>query len=484
MAATRPATECLGDELVYEFVHGRLPERELRAVEAHLNRCADCRGVVAETAKYLADFDADSQIETAERQRARAGTAVTALAPGTRIGRYTITAVTGSGGMGIVYAAHDPGLERKVALKLLRPELSVRRTTAEAQARLLREARAMAQVAHPNIVAVYEIGTFDDQVFLAMEFVEGTTLTRWLRAERRAWPQVLEVFAMAGRGLAAAHASGLVHRDFKPENVLIGNDGRVRVTDFGLARPALDPSSESSSDAAPAWYATGALTQTGHLAGTPAYMAPEQFRGGGTDPRTDQFSFCVALYEGLYGVRPFPADMLQHLVDQVLSGAVGEPPAGSSVPDWLRAAVLRGLRVVADERYPSMHELLGALSPTAAAPRPRRRAGTTIVVVALATATAVLGASVVAGWWRAPAAPAAPAPAPPPAAITTTQVTAPEPSPTVPDRPPPPVRAEKRHVNKKPARRSRTHEPAARAVQPAPPPPPPRHETSDDDLLP
>ncbi|MGH2898506.1 MAG: serine/threonine-protein kinase, partial [Solirubrobacteraceae bacterium] len=199
----------------------------------------------------------------------------------------------GSGGMGVVYVAHDPELNRKVALKVLRADGS------EAMERfhdlLLREGQAMAQLAHPNVVTVFDVGGVDQRVFIAMELVEGLTLSRWLAAERRAPSEIVATFVAAGHGLAAAHAAGLIHRDFKPDNVLIGNDGRVRVTDFGLARQAHGVEAGTAHDAAEARPGTGA-PHTG-LAGTPAYMAPEQFHGRAADARADQFSFAVALYE-------------------------------------------------------------------------------------------------------------------------------------------------------------------------------------------
>jgi serine/threonine protein kinase len=197
----------------------------------------------------------------------------------------------GAGGMGVVYAAYDPELDRRVALKLLRPD----RFGSDAdRLRLLREAQALARLADPHVVSVYDTGTFGDRVFVAVELVEGETLRQWLgglRAAPRSWREVLARFLPAGRGLAAAHAAGLVHRDFKPENVLLGRDGRVRVADFGLAEAAPEPGGKLA--ALPA--------EWGLVLGTPAYMAPEQLRGIAVDARSDQFSFCVALFEALYG---------------------------------------------------------------------------------------------------------------------------------------------------------------------------------------
>jgi predicted Ser/Thr protein kinase len=211
-----------------------------------------------------------------------------------RVGRYELRERLGAGGMGVVYAAYDAELGRRVAVKLLHE------TGAEGQARdrILREAQALARLSHPNVVQIYEIGAVGRQVFVAMEFAEGLTLAQW-QAQRRGWRELLAVYVDAGRGLAAAHAAGLVHRDVKPENVLVGADGRVRVLDFGLARgvaEAIEPGPAATHDALLA-----PITATGAVMGTPAYMSPEQWRGEPTDARSDQFSFCVALYAAVHG---------------------------------------------------------------------------------------------------------------------------------------------------------------------------------------
>ena len=295
------------------------------------------------------------------------------LSPGTRLGRYVVLEEIGAGGMGMVFAAYDPELNRKVALKLMKP---TQRERAKKRGRLLKEAQALAKLAHPNVITVYDVGTLDDRVFVAMELVEGDTLKGWLKKKKRKWDEILSVFVPAGRGLQAAHAAGLIHRDFKPDNVLIGGDGRVRVMDFGLARPA--PGAESTSldpdrglddepdDAVPeddgaSDVAEPLLTQTGSIMGTPAYMAPEQHMGKVTDARSDQFSFCTALYHGLYGERPFDGDDAGTLTKQKLEGKIADPPAGVSVPGWVRRAVLRGLQADPEARWPSMEELLDEL---------------------------------------------------------------------------------------------------------------------------
>jgi tetratricopeptide (TPR) repeat protein/predicted Ser/Thr protein kinase len=298
------------------------------------------------------------------------------LERGAAVGRYLILDRVGGGGMGVVYAGYDPELDRKVALKLLRPD----RSEESSRLRLLREAQAIARLSHPNVIAVHDAGTFGDDVFLAMELVPGTTLGRWLEGEPRPWREVVERFLAAGRGLAAAHAAGLVHRDFKPDNVLLGEDGRVLVADFGLARPA--GAEEERTGESPAAGDIGdiggiggilasPLTEWGVVLGTPAYMAPEQLRGEAADARSDQFSFCVALWEALYGERPF---------------------AGGSarVPGWLRQVLACGLAEDPALRHPSMEALLGHLESGLGAGR-RRWLAAAGAVLALGAAFSGLG---------------------------------------------------------------------------------------------
>ena len=374
--------QCLADAVAYDFVLGRLDGSALRDVEAHVNACAPCREVIAQTAKYL-DEERATQLTTL----GFFGSASSPnLARGTEVGRYAVTGVIGSGGMGVVYCAYDPNLERNVALKLLRSEHSSR------QDRLLREARAMARLSHPNVVAVYDTGMFGDQIFVAMELVSGVTLRSWLDG-KPSWQEVLAVFVAAGRGLAHAHANGLVHRDFKPENVLISTDGRVRVSDFGLAQPTASSYVDVSSSQ---YVAHHVQTQTGLIAGTPAYMAPEQLAGQPPDPRTDQYSFGIALYEALYGTRD-----------------TSEQPRDRAVPDWLRAIIMRGTREKPAERFASMDELLVALARGSSTKRKGRR------IVMFATSLVVGTASLAFVVWRAQP---ASEPPPPPNVLTTEPV--------------------------------------------------------------
>ncbi|MEZ4383916.1 MAG: serine/threonine-protein kinase [Nannocystaceae bacterium] len=281
------------------------------------------------------------------------------LAAGDRVGRYIVRKAIGAGGMGVVYLAQDPELDRLVALKLLHRSDG----DEDARERLLREAKATARLAHPNVVSVFDVGPYEGGSFVALEYVHGGTLRQWLHQPGRAWVEIVQALIHAGHGLAAAHAAGLVHRDFKPENVLVGDDGRPRVLDFGLARVAA-PAEER---AGPAMIPAGSdatatvLSTEGGLIGTPAYMAPEQHLGEGADARTDQFSFCVALYEALHGARPFAGDDLRTLSLSIVRGELSTGYRSPRVPDWLNQALERGLRVAPERRFGSMRELLATL---------------------------------------------------------------------------------------------------------------------------
>jgi protein kinase-like protein/putative zinc finger protein len=353
---------CPVPEQLSRFVEHRLDEAARFALEEHLDECDDCRQTVAVLHKTRrtterASAQASPELAVTATPEALAATAAAGtvgavadrargdLAPGTQLDRYVVDKVLGTGGMGIVYAARDPGLDRAVAIKVLRQDFA--RRDPDAARRIVHEARVMARISDPNVLGVFEVGTVDDQVYIAMEIASGGSLRGWLDARQRSIGEILEVFVAAGRGLVAAHDAGVVHRDFKPDNVLIGSDGRIRVTDFGLAH---EPVAATGDDAAsPA------------IAGTPAYMAPEQFEGGSVDARTDQFSFCVALYEALYGKRPFAGTTLEGLAESVTHGEVQPPPPKHRVPASIRAILLRGLSVVPGDRFPTLADLLKAL---------------------------------------------------------------------------------------------------------------------------
>ena len=323
------------------------------------------------------------------------------LARGTTVGRYTVLERIGAGAMGVVYAAYDPELDRKVALKFLRPHAAA--DQARREARMVREAKAIAKVSHPNVVSIFEVGVHQGQVFMAMEHLGGGTLRDWLAAKKRPWREIVKLFIDIGHGLAGAHAEGLVHRDFKPDNVLLDKNGAPKVVDFGLVRlaqsavdlktsGALDVEETDEAALAPTlpagMGAAAALTRTGALTGTPAYMSPEQFRAYGVDARTDQFAFCVTLYEALYGERPFAGDNLIALAESVISGRVKEAPKDSQVPSWLRRALVRGLNVDPDRRFASVDELIAMLTKDPAK-RTRRLALGGAAVVAIAAAVGV-----------------------------------------------------------------------------------------------
>ena len=306
---------------------------------------------------------------------ARFGPDVPMLTESGRIGRFRVLDRLGAGGMGVVYTAYDEKLDRKVAIKLMYPREGDQSRTA---LRLHREAQAMARLSHPNVVQVFEVGEYRDSLFLAMEFVQGPTLDAWLREAPRSWREIVAMHVQAGHGLAAAHRAGLVHRDYKPSNVIVSQDGRARVLDFGLvrhgdtsegaaaARPLSEllptPPDDDDDDEADQDILENALTVEGTVVGTPPYMPPEQMTGQSVDARGDQFSFCVALYEALYGINPFSSPSLGARLMRIMNNAVAAPLAGADVPPWVHAAVMRGLRCEPDQRWPSMEALLAALA--------------------------------------------------------------------------------------------------------------------------
>ncbi|HZI10727.1 MAG TPA: tetratricopeptide repeat protein [Myxococcus sp.] len=357
---------CIDEALFMKLLLGEVSPERTPEVEAHLDTCASCRQLVAEgmRAQNPDEPDTDRTKTVLPGRAARKEDAP--LEKGTAVGRYLVLEVLGTGGMGVVYSAYDPELDRRVALKLLRVS-ALGLEAEEGRAHLVREAKAMARVSHPHVVSVYDVGTFGQQVFLAMELVEAQTLRQWLKATSRPWRQVLALFLDAGRGLAAAHAAGVVHGDFKPENLLVGRDGRVRVTDFGLARLG---SPASGGQALPAAAALVPLAGMDHSAvgGTPAYMAPEQLLSNArAGTAGDQFAFCITLHEALYGERPFEGTSLTALTAELRAGRVRPPPSGTRVPPWLRRVVLRGLATRPEERYPSLETLLAALQKDPAA---------------------------------------------------------------------------------------------------------------------
>jgi serine/threonine protein kinase/Tfp pilus assembly protein PilF len=328
---------CPDENVLLRFLEQQPGPDETSMVRLHTEACPECRRVLAELTRMRSSGAGNSTAPSA-------GACVDEIPVGTPLGRYVLLARAGSGSMGVVYAAYDPGLDRKVAIKLLRVDDS----SEEATARLKREGQVLARLHHPNVITVHDIGSWQSRTFIAMEFVAGGTVRQWLRESPRTLSQVLRLYLSAGHGLAAAHAQGQVHRDFKPDNVLVDADGRVVVTDFGLATaPNVNPTLD---------------TREGSLLGTPAYMSPEQLRGEPASAQSDQFSFCVSAWEGICGERPFRGENVRALLEAITAGKLSA--ASSRVPSRARRALLRGLSSQPEARFPDMNALLRALSPS------------------------------------------------------------------------------------------------------------------------
>ncbi len=306
------------------------------------------------------------------------------LAPGSQAGRYMILDQIGRGGMGLIYQAYDPELDRRIALKVLRVKKSNPDKAARARERLLREAKALAQLSHPNVVSAFDVGTLGQDVFVAMELVEGQNLKEWTRARQPSIRQRVQAMVAAGNGVVAAHKAGLIHRDLKPENILIGDDGRVKVLDFGLVTTTQMDDSEAGSDfefdndeallkKSPAdkrdrhsssgkHFLSTPMTEAGVVVGTPGYMAPEQYQKKTVDEKTDQYGFCVTLYEALYGQPPFMAETRAKIRAKVMAGVPDSVPASVKIPKRYRRILARGMSTVKADRYPTMESLLQELS--------------------------------------------------------------------------------------------------------------------------
>ncbi|HEU0036159.1 MAG TPA: protein kinase [Kofleriaceae bacterium] len=342
----------------------------------HLAACARCREIVAQmrpVGTYSTDLAQGTPAHTLDR--------VSGLALGTMIGRYRILDQLGQGGMGVVYRAHDCELDRPVALKLVHARAGT--SIEELTERLRRESRLQARASHPAVITVHDIGRDGDRVYVAMELAQGGTLRSWISDAPRSWRDILDVFVRAGEGLAAAHDAGLVHRDFKPDNVLVeergGRVARVLVTDFGVARTV--EAVEQASSVPPADLD---LTTTGALIGTPAYMAPEQLHAGTLDARTDVFAFGVSLWEALYGERPYRGQTIGELV-AAMEEPLRAPGKRGAAPRWIERVLRRAIAITPAHRFASMTELLRALDW-------RRRRRTLQLVVAAVTAAGVLAA--------------------------------------------------------------------------------------------
>jgi eukaryotic-like serine/threonine-protein kinase len=373
----------LTQERLESMARGHLNAADQLELQAHLSVCSMCQAAASALSAPLAATQEDIGFSDTHQSDSRPARTysdpemapILDMQPGKVLGRYTVTRQLGRGAMGIVLEARDSRLDRAVAIKVLRPDVPVVESLLLRE-RLIKEAKALASLSHPNVISVHDVVEFDDSVFIAMDYVEGTTLTEWMKTTRD-FESIRRTFLEAGAGLWAAHQAGLIHRDFKPDNVLVGNDGRVRVSDFGVAR-RVGKNAALGEDT---------MSSGGSIIGTPAYMSPEQFDGKPADARSDQFSFCVALYEALFGQRPFLAASLKELKLAVHRGVV-LPPLRRHVPRFAAELVLKGLAVDPNERFASLDQLLLAL----ATKRTSKRLVAAFVVGALGLA--VGGASV------------------------------------------------------------------------------------------
>lgn len=366
------------------------PERTARLGDAEATRRVGI-DEDAPTSAVAPSRDDAPTVARADRSR-DAAEPVAASRHGKLVGRYLLLQHIGAGGLGDVYSAFDTELERKVAIKLLRVyDATTTAVPGDRRSRMLREAQAIAQVRHANVVVIHDVGDFGDDVFLAMELLEGHTIDRWLAARRRRWQEIRDVFVLAARGLAAAHRVGLVHRDFKPGNVMVGDDGRVTVLDFGLARADTGPSPTSLAETPV--LLTSELTGADVILGTPQYMAPELGTGADASPRSDQFALCVAMYRCLWGTLPFPTESVQAYRAAATNGEILRVKA-RGVPAWLVRAIERGLLPDPAARHDDMDAFV------IAATRDRRRARRLAIatVVGVPIASAAIAASVL--WWR------------------------------------------------------------------------------------
>ncbi|MEJ7600204.1 MAG: serine/threonine-protein kinase [Kofleriaceae bacterium] len=373
-AACPAGGACIEVEDALAFVDDGLPRERRDEIEHKIDACARCRGVIAEAAR-----DGVRTVRDAGNARQRPAS-IDQLAPGTAVGRYIVERAIGAGGMGVVSLARDPELRRAVVIKLVRPDFGEGRDDLED--RLRREAQAMAQLSHPNVVQIFDLGRHGDRVFLAMEFVPGQTLDAWLIERPRSIAEVLAMFCQAGAGLDAAHRSGLVHRDFKPANVLVTRDGVPKVTDFGLARSLAVPTTSLAMRSATGVHAM--LTQADSVLGTPAYMAPEQAAGRAVDERTDQYAFALALLDALLAQQPTSRRVKP-------SGSVADALAEAGVEPRVRVAIARAL----EEDPAARHASLGALLRELAPPRRERRVWPIAIALAVAASAIAVTALVV-----------------------------------------------------------------------------------------
>ena len=329
---------CPDEEVFVALLEGTLDEQNAQALHQHIDGCESCSRLMIDLARVLTSGSEE------------------ALAEDLFISRYKVVRKVGEGGMGVVYEGYDPLLDRRVALKVVRGGDVDARSLDDHSKRLVREAKLLAAISHPNVLPIHDMGEHDGKFFLALEFVDGDTLNGWVEKTAPGWREMVRVYLKAGAGLAAAHAGQLVHRDVKPDNILISEKGDVFITDFGLARSLgpIDHFKIQSSN----------LTQTGAILGTPIFMSPEQHLGVEVSFKTDIFSFCVALYQSLYRRRPFAGRTREQIALAACSGQISPPPPESEVPAKVYAVIRRGLEPEPDDRYGTMTELISALSAT------------------------------------------------------------------------------------------------------------------------
>ncbi len=378
-------TDCLDEQQALDLVDGQLPSEQRRRWHKHLAACSPCAALVADLARVLDGETATGASTFASPRSATRPDELTAPLPsGTWVGPYRVLYPLAAGGMGVVYVGQDPRLDRRVALKLLRAD----RLEPRAGERLRREARALARLSSPHVVTVHAVGDSAYGVWVAMELVEGQTLDTWMREGPRPWTLVLRKLCAAAMGLADAHAVGIVHRDFKPSNVLLGDDGRVLVADFGLAAVYESGSTLGAIDVV-STAEFGPMTQTGGLVGTPAYMAPEQLRGARADTRSDQFSWCVSAFEAMFGERPYAGRSILGLLESIERGRVRPTTGPAAVPRWIQRVLRRGLESSPARRHADMNALLTALDPK----RRRRRTAVAVAGAVLLPLSTVAWAS-------------------------------------------------------------------------------------------
>ncbi len=377
---------CPSEEVFTSLLAGELDPDARRALDLHLDRCAACTQLIIDLAEFSSPLEGE-QPEKLEPSKQP-------TTPSLQIGeRYTIMRMIGRGGMGSVYEAFDKSLGRKVAIKVLRADLIEPDRREEHSARLLREARLLAAVYHPNVLNVYDVGVWNEQVFMAIQYIEGTTLGEWIRSSSPDWRNILEIYLKVGDGLAEAHKRGLVHRDIKPENILIDSTGRAWLADFGLACAiggdvAVEGIEGSKGSAE---LMRSAITHTGAVIGTPAYMAPEQHLGARTDERTDQFSFAAAIFESLYHTRAFAGRTRQELKTAVCEGQL-KPCPSKHLPTGIYRVLRRALKAQPAARYDSLPSLLSALRQVAEQ-KPLWRRLLRITALASLTLAALVGLS-------------------------------------------------------------------------------------------